>query len=318
MDNRTFEKIKLSRRDFLKASGAVSLATLASGSRGAFAASSQPFHFTVTGDPREGLRAFENVCREMQNKVGGVGAFHISAGDYYDDGTKAADFYNALRNQFGNDVLWYPTVGNHEEGTSDMGWIRNHFSRLDYVVKPGPPGAEKTTYSWEYGDVHIAQIDLYYGSWFNWLVEDLNNNTKPIVFVCYHEPQFPNGRGGKDNSPNMQFWNLLKEKKVVAGFCAHTHQYGRGRYGGNDITWEVDVGSAGRESHWDGKFRFVDVEINGGTVNFTTWSGSESGSFSITDSWTAEVEGVAPSADLNQDGVVNFLDLARLLRGMLG
>ena len=317
MDKEIFKATELSRRGFLKVSTA-SLAALAAGVTPARAASSQPFHFTVTGDPREGLNAFRNVCKEMQNKVGGVGAFHISAGDYYDDGTKTADFYNALKNQFGSDVLWYPTVGNHEEGTPDMNWIRNHFSTLDYIVKTGPPGGEKTTYSWEYGDVHFSQIDLYYGNWFNWLVEDLNENTKPIVFVCYHVPQFPNGRGGKDNGPNMNFWNLLKEKKVVAGFSAHTHAYGRGKFGGNDITWELDVGSAGRTSHWDGIYRFVDVSIDGGTVNFATWSGSENGSFSITDSWSEEVEGVKPSADLNDDGVVNFLDLAMLMKKWMG
>lgn len=53
---------------------------------GAFAAGS--FRFTVTGDPRDGYSRWQWVLGQITDKVGGVGAFHISCGDYAgeDDG----------------------------------------------------------------------------------------------------------------------------------------------------------------------------------------------------------------------------------------
>ena len=50
------------------------------------------FRFTLTGDPRNGYDRWEWVLSEMASKVGDEGAFHITAGDYYegDDVTTAS------------------------------------------------------------------------------------------------------------------------------------------------------------------------------------------------------------------------------------
>jgi len=267
------------------------------------------FRFTVTGDPRSSLSRWRWTLRQMKEKVGDEGAFHITAGDYFevDRSTEAADYYNFLRAEFGEDVVWYPTVGNHElkDGQTDLAWLRRYYyEHLKGKVNPGPAGCEETTYSWDYGIAHFVQLDMYYdgskhsteGSFndllYNWLVKDLDKNTKPVVFVIYHEPAFPNGRGGKKSPAGWRrFMKLLNERKVVAGLCAHTHKYARYQVDGawEKFTWEVDAGNAGRMSHADRHQTFIDVTVySDGRVKFDTWQGVEGSGFRVRDSWVVE------------------------------
>lgn len=276
------------------------------------------FRFTLTGDPRSGLSRWEWTLSQMADKVAGPGVFHITAGDYYHHGavTTASDFYEALKAHFGDDVVWFPGVGNHElhDGGPDMVWLRSFYDdHLIGSVNPGPspPPCHKTTYSWDYQNAHFVQLNMYYdgstddneGSEFsdalyNWLVEDLDKNTRPVVFVIYHEPAYPNGRGGKDSPDGCErFWKLLNDRAVVAGLCAHTHTYARSQHPGSTITWEIDAGNAGRLSHADKHQTFVDITVHSdGRVGFNTWQGKEGADFKITDSWTAAVPTLAPSS----------------------
>jgi hypothetical protein len=252
----------------------------------------------------------------MTEKVGGEGAFHITAGDYFEDdhSTVAVDFYNELINEFGENAVWYPGVGNHEvqREQCDLFWLRLfYYDKLEGTVNPGPKGCEETTYSWDYKNAHFVQLNMYWDGKkyykdlgftdviLRWLEDDLDKNTKPVVFVIYHEPAFPNGRGGKDDSPAQwkRFMKLLNDRKVVAGLCAHglcahTHTYGRYQVDGNwdTFTWEVDAGNAGRMSHADKHQTFVDITVyEDGRVKFDTWQGPEGTDFRKTDSWAVQV-----------------------------
>ena len=269
------------------------------------------FRFTLTGDPRSSIPRWRHTLRQIKDKVGDEGAFHITAGDYFEDdrSTVAADFYEALKAEFGPDVVWYPGVGNHElkGGATDLEWLREFYHKhLEGKVNPGPKGCEETTYSWDYGIAHFVQIDMYWdgsahhqdGAFsdvlYDWLVGDLNKNTQPIIFVIYHEPAFPDGRGGKDNPPKgwQRFMKLLNDRKVVAGLCAHTHTYARYQVPGqwDMFTWEVDAGNAGRMSHSDPHQTFIDITVKSdGRVRFDTWQGTEGNEFLLTDSWTVRV-----------------------------
>jgi len=283
-----------------------------------WAAEPASFRFTLTGDPREGLSKWKHTLKQMTEKVGGEGAFHITAGDYFEDdhSTLAVDFYNELMKEFGSDTIWYPGVGNHEvqRQKCDLYWLRLfYYEKLKGTVNPGPKGCEETTYSWDYRNAHFVQLNMYWDGvkyykdlgftdvLLQWLEDDLDKNTKPVVFVIYHEPAFPNGRGGKDNSPAnwKRFMKLLNDRKVVAGLCAHTHTYGRYQVDGNwqTFTWEVDAGNAGRMSHGDKCQTFVDITVyEDGRVKFDTWQGLEGEDFKKTDSWTAAVPVKAVSA----------------------
>ncbi|HUT30465.1 MAG TPA: metallophosphoesterase [Sedimentisphaerales bacterium] len=276
------------------------------------------FRFTLTGDPRAGLSKWRHTLKQMKARTDGKFAFHITAGDYFEEdrSTMAFDFYDALKGEFGDSVVWYPGLGNHElkGGAIDVAWLRQYYrDHLMGKVNPGPKGCEETTYSWDYKNAHFVQLDMYYDGTkrdkdgvfsdllYDWLVEDLNKNTKQVVFVIYHEPAFPNGRGGKDNSPAQwkRFLKLLNDRKVVAGLCAHTHTYARYQVEGDweSFTWEVDAGNAGRMSHGDKEQTFVDITVyEDGRVRFDTWRGLEGEDFKKTDSWTAGVAREAVSA----------------------
>jgi len=149
---------------------------------------------------------------------------------------------------------------------------------------------------------------------YDWLVKDLEKNKKPLVFVMYHAPMFPGGRGGKkfegEEAARVRFWKLLQDKKVVAGLCAHTHKYGRGLHGGNPYTWEIDVGNAGRQSHADSHQTFVDVLVTDKEVRFNTWQGDEGKEFRITDSWTVDIS--KGQSSMPMEGGSNFETAAEL------
>jgi hypothetical protein len=268
------------------------------------------FRFSLTGDPRSGLSKWQHTLRQMKAKDGGQFAFHITAGDYFEDdrSTLAADFYRTLKVEFGNDVIWYPGVGNHElkGGAADLAWLRQfYYDHLAGKVDPGPKGGEETTYSWDYENAHFVQLSMYWDGEkhdkdlgftdviLEWLEDDLDKNTKPVVFVIYHEPARPDGRGGKESPANWQrFMKLLNDRKVVAGLCAHTHTYARYQVEGDwaTYTWEVDAGNAGRMSHGDKHQTFVDITVyDDGRVKFDTWQGLEGEDFRKTDSWTVKV-----------------------------
>jgi len=271
------------------------------------------FRFTLTGDPRAGLPEWRHSLEQIKANAEAEGpfAFHITAGDYWDDDppSSVAQFYAVMQEVLGKDVKWYPGVGNHElkKGNNDLQWLQQYYDKhLSGGVNPGPKGCEKTMYSWDYGTAHFVQLDMYYdgrrydkdGTFndhlYDWLVEDLNKNTKPVVFVIYHEPTYPKGRGGKRSSPHgwRRFMKLLNDKKVVAGLCAHTHTYARYQVKGDwqPFTWELDAGNAGRTSHGDKHQSFVAVTVyDDGLVRFDTWQGKKGEDFEKRDSWSVRV-----------------------------
>ncbi|MHC4500324.1 MAG: right-handed parallel beta-helix repeat-containing protein, partial [Planctomycetota bacterium] len=231
--------------------------------------------------------------------------------------------------EFGAEVKWYPTVGNHEleEGGPDMVWLRNYYySHLAGSVNPGPVNGEEMTYSWDYQNAHFVQLNQYYDgttddadideftdALCDWLEADLNRNTKPVVFVIYHTPAYPAGRGGKDSPIGWErLLKLLNDRKVVAGICADTHTYERYQVGGDweTFTWEVDAGNAGRTSHGDLHQTFIDVTVrDDGEVEFFTWQGNENEEYVLTDTWnafalTAQLVGPGDGATVDSNGAV--------------
>jgi hypothetical protein len=250
----------------------------------------------------------------MKTNADGEFAFHITAGDYFEDdhSTTVGDFYNELINEFGEDIIWYPGVGNHEvqREQCDLFWLRLfYYEKLKGKVNPGPEGCEETTYSWDYENAHFVQLNMYWdGEKYDndlgftdvileWLEDDLDKNTRPVVFVIYHEPAWPNDRGGKESPANWRrFMKILNDRKVVAGLCADTHKYARYQIKGDwdSYTWELDAGNAGRLSHGDRHQTFVAITVHdSGLVEFDTWQGMEGEDFERKDSWQVKVPAAA-------------------------
>jgi hypothetical protein len=165
---------------------------------------------------------------------------------------------------------WFPVVGNHEAETpEDMAWLRAANpggDALPGVVRTGPPGCEETTYSFDWGNVHLVVLNLYFDgvsdtgadgdvgdALYAWLEDDLEANRKPVVLVFGHEPAYPQpdaltGRARHlEDSLNAhpenrdRFWLTLRDHGVRAYLCGHTHNYSAVRADG---VWQVDVGHA--------------------------------------------------------------------------
>ena len=288
------------------------------------------FRFTLTGDPRNGYDRWAWTLSEITDKVGDEGAFHITAGDYYeDDVTTASGFYSRLVTEFGDpDVVWYPTVGNHEIGTTDMPWLRSFYNGyLDGNVNPGPGPSpyHKTTYSWDYENAHFVQLNNFYDgltdeanddafsdALYDWLVDDLDANTKPVVFVIYHLPAYPDGRGDKESPVGWErFWKLLNDRKVAAGLCAHTHQYARYQVDGDweTFTWEIDSGNAGRLSHGDPWQTFIDITVHDNNdVEFAAWQGMMDEEFTLTDTWSSPPPELIGHCELDETSGTTAVD----------
>jgi hypothetical protein len=317
---------------------------------GAYEASK--FRFTVTADNRPGVSGcrarWQYLLDEMEYEVDDEGVFHISPGDFDPPDETLED----LEDELGNDVIWFPVVGNHEvETDDDMIWIRGpggtdnmgHYGDLRQlehpeprIVKEGPTGCVGTMYSFEYHNAHFIVLNEYYDgssdsattngyisdATYNWLVEDLDDNTKPFVFVFGHEPVYPKHRHERVPDDDwISFWKLLNDEKVAAYFCGHTHFYSRGKVGGGGLdwepfTWQVDAGNAGRDDG-DG-LTFVDVNVTDTDVQFDVWHEDHDDygtGFEVDDSWAlldlaVPVRDSADDAEESSDGSVNLTDEA--------
>lgn len=211
------------------------------------------FSFIVTADMREfgggeyqSSDYFQGTCEAILNV--GKGSFMVSPGDI----DPPQNVYATIRKVLGEDYLWYPVVGNHEAETSeDMTWLRNWGKKnIPNLVRKGPENCQETTYSFDFGNAHFVILNEYCGGesdsqgdgdildpLYNWLEKDLEENSKPFVFVFGHEPfisipDYHNGRhrhqgdsldAHSDNSHRFQ--KLLREHNVVAYICGHTHTF---------------------------------------------------------------------------------------------
>jgi calcineurin-like phosphoesterase family protein len=220
------------------------------------------FHFTVTSDHQSSnMTGYEYVLGQINSKVGGPGVFHISPGDM----VPSDRVWDSLKRVFGNSVVWYPVVGNHEtydyectgdgDGINCLPWLRQYYKNyLEGMVNPGPVNGEETIYSWDYGNAHFVVLNFHYdGSrddnggdrladqLYDWLLDDLRNNAQdgnhPAIFVFAHEPFFrqPDARN-RDLSVKVsldsvekedKFWDLFEQYQVTAFTNGHIHRYSR-------------------------------------------------------------------------------------------
>lgn len=324
------------------------------------------FRFTVVGDNRA-TSGFGEFLEEIKADHGDEGVFHLNVGDF----SPADATFDKLKTAFGNDVVWYPVVGNHETyedegpepGINNLPWLRDYYYQyLEGKVNPGPEKGVETTYSWDYGDAHFVVLNVQYSGTvddsgmgairqklLDWLIADLDKNTKPIIFVFGHEPAFPQpdaydgslrNEGDTLGDLTDAFWDLLEEKNVTAYIHGHIHLYARcqpkttgenrcvfpdgflSKYHGDypkpgSKVWQT--AAAYRKSIYD---NYLNIMVTDSEVHFESWRDIDrDGDFTLYDSWTAPVIGFTPtptpsttcphrsSGDVNCDGRVNISDL---------
>jgi len=286
-------------------------------------AAADSFHFTVTADPREHHTKFGDTLNAINTLVGGPGQFHVSVGDI--DHT-IPENRAEIDTAFDPSLVWYPIIGNHELPSTtddDIVWLRTEYNSgqdgrtaLKFETnQDGPPGSVETTYSWDCGNAHFVALNLYWDggtvpevsdvatngdvvpALYDWLKENLDDNTQPYVFVFGHEPAFPQNRhigNSLDAEPPNRdaFWQLLEDHDVHAYFVGHTHYYSKrqGNRNGDGSVWQIDAGAAGNgeiEEEGDVSIEtFIDVTVTDTEVTYDVYDNS-TGAWAKLEGWSA-------------------------------
>jgi hypothetical protein len=267
--------------------------------------SNHQFTFAVTADMRyfsgpsyHTSQYFRGACEAIAGA--GSGAFMVIPGDI----DPTTDVNWTITQTLGITYTWYPVVGNHELPNAgyepypgaNMDWLRAH----DYgTVNPGPSGCPQTTYSFNYENAHLVMLNEYCDAGsdtvtdgdmpdhlYSWLVNDLDNTDKTLIFVFGHEPAYPqpdadNGRvrhlgDSLDQNPanRDRFWDLLRSRDVVAYICGHTHNFSAAMIDG---VWQLDAGHARGLGDTGAQSTFILVHVDGSIVTFEAYRDDASG-----------------------------------------
>lgn len=184
----------------------------------------------------------------------------IYLGDVYEKGS-IAEFHN----WYGDDSRYFgrmraitnPTIGNHEHDTGNTDGYFDYWDNVPHF------------YSYDAAGWHIISLDS--NSYFNqttpgtdqydWLVQDLSENTLPCSLVYFHHPRFSIGSHGDDSSL-QDIWSLLAQNGVAMVVNGHEHNYQR---------WSPLDGSGNPATQ--GLTQFI---VGGGGKNITSFTSSDS------------------------------------------
>ena len=194
----------------------------------------------------------------------------ISSGDY--EGISKYD--QAHKESVLNAIPAILCPGNHDTG--DIPNLKK-YQATGINFKPGPAGTEKTSFSFDYGNIHITVLNIYWDGKTNegslsggkdggevkpallaWLKEDISTAQSIYKIVVAHEPMYPDKRHeGNSLDWNIQardaLQNVLQDAGVDMFFAGHTH-YARGDLIGNVL--QVQGGVVGSKAGTTGdKYR---------------------------------------------------------------
>jgi hypothetical protein len=236
---------------------------------------------SFTGPAPKSQRYFDGACEALYDV--GPGAFLLSPGDCDPPGPVRA----TLDRYLGTNYLWYPVAGNHDtDRAKDMAWLRRWAEAgIPHLVRRGPPGAEDTTYSFDFANSHFVMLNEYYDgrsdavrkdtlpdAVLQWLEEDLAASHQPLAWVVGHKPiqSLPDMDSGRVRHPNDsictdpvrrdRFIQLLQAHHVRAYICGHTHGSSIARVRG---LWQADAGHARGGGDTGAPSTFLKFRISG-------------------------------------------------------
>ncbi|MFW5713049.1 MAG: metallophosphoesterase family protein [Brevefilum sp.] len=267
------------------------------------------FSFVVTSDmshysAREYIdypNFFAALLRYVQEV--GPGDFMVSSGDVIPaEGTRWT-----VGQILGEDYPWFPLPGNHDFGAAEISFFESYDFPFNNETGPnlvswGPEPCNRTTYSFDYKHAHFVTLNVYCNAeapWgidgsvtdtlYDWLVQDLAETDKDLIFVFGHEPAFPQADDETGQARHLgdsldqypeardRFWALLKEHKVVAYIHGHTHTYSAVVV---DEVWEIDAGQAMGVRAAPSPGTFLMFTVKGETVMMQTFRGEAGPGFS--------------------------------------
>lgn len=222
----------------------------------------------------QGQAFLTNDLNQIKNQIGEGWQLNaiVANGDMdYVSYPEAQNSDDAFRNSNIKNVPVFYVVGNHEldsDNPYDLPAIRRkYFNYPEWNKKSGPKFSEKTTYSFEIGEIHVTILNEFFDGttikgidpyWegdvvdelFDWLKNDLRNTDKEHKIVVGHVPAYSIPSPGNnflnnevDNKINRdRFWNLLQTERVIGYFSGHDHNSHIIEHQG---VYEVDSGFIG-------------------------------------------------------------------------
>ena len=213
-----------------------------------------------TGDLVLGLEHEDSEGEADPEDIPAAGAWG-RAGFVYDPKAFQAQIDGVAKlvsRSLGPRVPFYPLIGNHEAVGPDA---VDRFARTFHIERRAPIAKEHLAYTVDVAGAHIVMLATDYfdlakqrvkehtmkDDQLDWLAADLAaHRDARWRFVMAHEPAFcwgPKARGlDKHTHVRDRFWQVLRQGKVEAFFCAHQHLYERTKHDG---IWQVISGGAG-------------------------------------------------------------------------
>ena len=181
------------------------------------------------GDTRDNPTGHNDVVEQIVNAYTQDPEFQticLFSGDYI-----GVDTESQWSNQWF--PLGYQSLMDIQSSVPINGCIGNHEGTGAVFKKYYPfPHVDRFYWSFDYGPVHVIMIDQYTdysvgSAQYNWLVNDLEANTKEWIFMVYHHPGW--SAGGNSNKVEVQdvLQPLAEQYGVDLMINGHNHYYSR-------------------------------------------------------------------------------------------
>jgi hypothetical protein len=141
-----------------------------------------------------------------------------------------------LRNYFGvyGEILghapFYTSIGNHELLHGTCGY--ESYTSIFHLPDNAPAGSEETFYSFDWANAHFVTLDTNQdyttGSpQYNWLVNDLQNTSRPWKLIFFHDPAYSSGLHGSTPDVIDHLVPVFEANGVDVVLNGHDHDYER-------------------------------------------------------------------------------------------
>lgn len=200
----------------------------------------------IVGDSGTGGARQAQVADAMVTHAGAYRPdLYLHMGDMaYDSGTTSEftdKFFAPYQHILRNTVTW-PTIGNHEGGSSDSGTQSGPY----YTAYALPRAAEaggvasgtEAYYSFDYANVHFIVLDSHDsprdpgGAMLTWLASDLAATNQDWVVAYFHHPPYTKGSHDSDSEGQLidmreNALPILEAGGVDLVLAGHSHVYER-------------------------------------------------------------------------------------------
>ena len=211
-----------------------------------------PFRFLAFGDSGTGSTTQYDVSAQMAASVPAP-ELVLGLGDLVYDSGAAGDFdpklFKPNEKLFPRAALW-PTLGNHDAGTSNGAPFYEAFYLPTDSGAPGKPSNTERYYSFDHGMAHFVCIDSESSSmssssamyqWASADIDDAKARGKRWIFAFMHHPPYSRGTHSDDTAVRDNLVPMFEAKGVDMLLAGHSHVYERSFLAKDDAPIQNDA-----------------------------------------------------------------------------